>query len=80
MKKAYKDVTKEYNYKRKNYEEVTRNWLARKKVSTGKVIFRKYYVDKHGIKYKVDGKNVVVLKQTKKYFLRGIFLNTKNRG
>ena len=60
MKKAYKDVTKEYNYKRKNYEEVTRNWLARKKVSTGKVIFRKYYVDKHGIKYKVDGKNVVL--------------------
>ena len=31
MKKAYKDVTKEYNYKRKNYEEVTRNWLAKKK-------------------------------------------------
>ena len=60
MKKAYKDVTKEYNYTRKNYEEVTRNWLARKKVSTGKVIFRKYYVDKHGIKYKVDGKNVVL--------------------
>ena len=46
--------------KEKNYEEVTRNWLARKKVSTGKVIFRKYYVDKHGIKYKVDGKNVVL--------------------
>ena len=40
----------------------------------------RYYVDKHGIKYKIDGKNVVVLKQAKKYFLRGIFLNTKNRG
>lgn len=40
-----------------NYKDVTQEWLSNK--IDGKVINRKYFVDKNGIKYNVDGKNVV---------------------
>lgn len=42
-----------------NYTDITQEWLENAKPNVGQVIDRNYFVDKNGIKYVVDGKNVV---------------------
>ena len=69
-----------------NYIDITQNWLENTKAKVGRVIDRKYFVDKNGIKYLVDGKNVVfepskiekdMAKWLKETFGGNVYLNPK---
>lgn len=48
-----------HNRSKKKYIDVTKEWISKATPNKGKVINRKFYVDKKGNKFNVDKKNVI---------------------